>query len=66
MGKEEKEKIKELEDRMRELEQQIQEKEIQSQFLSKMADLEKERLNIDVRQFEEKAKEELAKANKKK
>ena len=66
MGKEKKEKIKELEDRMRELGQQIQEKEIQSQFLSKMADLAKERLNIDVRQFEEKAKAELAKANKKK
>lgn len=66
MNKEEKEKIKQLEARMKELEQQIQEKDIQTQFLSKMADLAKERLDIDVRQFEEKAKEELAKENKKK
>lgn len=65
MSKEQKEKLKQLEAKMKELEQQIQEKEIQSQFLTKMTDLAKERLNVDVRQFEEKAKEELKKANKK-
>lgn len=63
MEENQEDRIKELEAKIKKLEKLMLKKEMEVDYLDKVADLAKEKLNIDVRQFADKARDELKKSN---